>query len=126
MYKFDGFMFFSLFSVETKLFIGTNQKDREASPSDWPVLVSDRLLAIHRGQREPSTITVISLDEQAVNKEMAAYGFDEISELKLKEEAEGNEKAKSGGIPRTSSKESTPGPSSSKEGNNNNNFYKTY
>ncbi|RXG73986.1 BRCA1-associated protein [Armadillidium vulgare] len=68
------------YQVETKLFIGTNQKDREASPSDWPVLVSDRLLAIHRGQREPSTITVISLDEQAVNKEMAAYGTPGLSD----------------------------------------------
>lgn len=42
--------------------------DREVSPSAWPVLVSDRLLAIHRGQREPATITVITLEQENIEK----------------------------------------------------------
>ncbi|KAF2347840.1 BRCA1-associated 2, partial [Trinorchestia longiramus] len=112
--------------------------------SEWPLLVSDTLLAIHRGQRKPTTITVTSLDASFIEKEMSAIdqtrrkagegdGEQEEEEEEEEEESQelpagdedpmleeesGEKKEDSLGalVSRFGSKESTPAASSSKEG----------
>uniref|UniRef100_A0A6A7G106 BRCA1-associated protein-like n=3 Tax=Hirondellea gigas TaxID=1518452 RepID=A0A6A7G106_9CRUS len=47
--------------------------DVEVQPSEWPLLVSDTLLAMHRGQRHPAQITITTLNTAFIEKEMAAF-----------------------------------------------------
>lgn len=44
----------------------------EERPDEWPLLVSDTLLAMNRGQRRPTEITVTTLTAPFIAKEMAA------------------------------------------------------
>lgn len=99
-------------------------RDREASPSEWPLLVTDTLLSIHRGRREPVQLTVTTLDDHLI-AEAAALAESEEEQQELQAEGGMMEKAEttldsvplsSGGVLPRTSKESTPGASSSKEG----------
>ena len=40
----------------------------DVRPSEWPLLVSDTLLLMHRGQRTPATITVTTLTSDFIAK----------------------------------------------------------
>ncbi|XP_063858863.1 BRCA1-associated protein-like isoform X3 [Scylla paramamosain] len=101
-------------------------RDREASPSEWPFLVTDTLLSMHRGRREPVQLTVTTLDENLIAKAVAgSESEDEHCELQAEggamEKTETSPEAvplSSGGVLPRTSKESTPGASSSKEGFN--------
>ncbi|KAK8747271.1 hypothetical protein OTU49_016723 [Cherax quadricarinatus] len=102
--------------------------DREASPSEWPPLVTDTLLSIHRGRREPTEITVTTLEEgHIIETVVAASGEDQDFSMDCQakgcsmDTASGDTRAEmgslsSGGVLPRTSKESTPGASSSKEG----------
>ncbi|XP_050716995.1 BRCA1-associated protein-like isoform X1 [Eriocheir sinensis] len=107
-------------------------RDREASPSEWPLLVTDTLLSIHRGRREPVQLTVTTLDDHLIaevvyyaSRGAAALAESEEEQQELQAEGGMMEKAEttldsvplsSGGVLPRTSKESTPGASSSKEG----------
>ncbi|MPC22299.1 BRCA1-associated protein [Portunus trituberculatus] len=99
-------------------------RDREPSPSEWPLLVTDTLLSIHRGRREPVQLIVTTLDENLI-AEAVAGGESENKRCVLQAEGGVMEKTEtspetvplsSGGVLPRTSKESTPGASSSKEG----------
>lgn len=102
--------------------------DREASPSEWPPLVTDTLLSIHRGRREPTQITVTTLEEEHIIEAITISSskeenFDMDHKAKCgsvdKPTAETRTELgtlSSGGVLPRTSKESTPGASSSKEG----------
>ncbi|XP_042241567.1 BRCA1-associated protein-like isoform X1 [Homarus americanus] len=102
--------------------------DREASPSEWPPLVTDTLLSIHRGHREPTRITVTTLEEQHIIEALAAASSED-QEFDMDFQAKGGStdiagadtraetgNLSSGGVLPRTSKESTPCASSSKEG----------
>ncbi|XP_042886003.1 BRCA1-associated protein-like [Penaeus japonicus] len=102
--------------------------DREASPSEWPLLVTDTLLSIHRGRREPTQVTVTTLEEKHILEALTTSSTEE-EDPGMDPKAKGGSVEKnagdnssetscvsSGGVPRRTSKESTPGASSSKEG----------
>ena len=40
----------------------------EVCPNDWPLLVTDTLLSMHRGQRMPGSITVTTLTSEFIIK----------------------------------------------------------
>ncbi|XP_045609379.1 BRCA1-associated protein isoform X2 [Procambarus clarkii] len=101
--------------------------DREASPSEWPPLVTDTLLSIHRGRRQPTQITVTTLEEGHIIEAVAAaagsedFSMDHQAKGSSMENAGVDTRSETGNLscggvlPRTS-KESTPCASSSKEG----------
>ncbi|KAK3856559.1 hypothetical protein Pcinc_037118 [Petrolisthes cinctipes] len=110
-------------------FHSSSGSDREASPSEWPLLVTDTLLSIHRGRREPTKITVTTLEEQHLlegiaegNREDNPLECDKVTQAEgglmdktAEVPSETNSVSSGGVLPRTS-KESTPAASSSKEG----------
>lgn len=96
--------------------------DREASPSDWPLLVTDTLLSIHRGRREPTRLTITTLEEEHILKVITGGNSkEEVTELDLvkvnaMDKGTLETRGESGGVLPRTSKESTPGATSSKEG----------
>ncbi|XP_076062053.1 BRCA1-associated protein isoform X2 [Oratosquilla oratoria] len=100
-----------------KLLDPCRSTDRATSPSDWPALVTDKLLSIHRGERNPVEITVTTLDQLFLNECMASMDQDTEGD-KMEGHSVVGAGAKvevSSGVIHRSSKESTPG-ASSKEG----------
>ncbi|CAL4172522.1 unnamed protein product, partial [Meganyctiphanes norvegica] len=101
-----------------KIFKNQQGIGREASPSDFPYLKSDRLLSIHRGSRVPAKLCITTLEEHHIIELLTSENKDYYAESLFCMElqpADGNE-ASGETTRRCSSKESTPGAGSSKEG----------
>lgn len=101
----------------SKILKGQQGVGREASPSDFPYLKTERLLSIHRGNRVPVKLCITTLEEHHIievltgeNKEFAESLF--CMDLQPTDGSEASGES----IRRCSSKESTPGAGSSKEG----------